>query len=60
MDSVTVPGAVASWVSMSERFGKLPFADLLVGEKLLQDAASLEMVIRLPPRWHLQVPADFA
>ena len=29
MDSVTVPGAVASWVSMSERFGKLPFADLL-------------------------------
>ncbi|MEO8079196.1 MAG: gamma-glutamyltransferase, partial [Caldimonas sp.] len=28
-DSVTVPGAVASWVAMSERFGKLPFADLL-------------------------------
>jgi gamma-glutamyltranspeptidase/glutathione hydrolase len=27
--SVTVPGAVASWVSMSQRFGKLPFADLL-------------------------------
>ena len=29
IDSVTVPGAVASWVAMSERFGKLPFADLL-------------------------------
>jgi len=29
MDSVTVPGAVSSWVSMSERFGKLPFADLM-------------------------------
>ena len=29
MDSVTVPGAVASWVSLSERFGKLPFADLM-------------------------------
>ena len=28
-DSVTVPGAVASWVAMSERFGKLPFADLM-------------------------------
>jgi gamma-glutamyltranspeptidase/glutathione hydrolase len=28
-DSVTVPGGVAGWVSMSERFGKLPFADLL-------------------------------
>ena len=23
-DSVTVPGAVASWVAMSERFGRLP------------------------------------
>jgi gamma-glutamyltranspeptidase/glutathione hydrolase len=28
-DSVTVPGAVAAWVVMSERFGRLPFADLL-------------------------------
>jgi len=28
-DSVTVPGAVAGWVALSERFGKLPFADLL-------------------------------
>ncbi|MDM0069508.1 gamma-glutamyltransferase family protein [Variovorax sp. J31P207] len=29
MDSVTVPGAVGSWVALSERFGKLPFADLM-------------------------------
>ena len=29
MDSVTVPGAVASWVALSARFGKLPFEDLL-------------------------------
>jgi gamma-glutamyltranspeptidase / glutathione hydrolase len=29
MDTVTVPGAVAGWVAMSERFGKLPFADLI-------------------------------
>ncbi len=28
-DSVTVPGAVAAWRVLSERFGKLPFADLL-------------------------------
>jgi gamma-glutamyltranspeptidase/glutathione hydrolase len=28
-DAVTVPGAVSSWVAMSERFGKLPFADLM-------------------------------
>ena len=29
LDSVTVPGAVSSWVAMSDRFGKLPFADLM-------------------------------
>jgi gamma-glutamyltranspeptidase / glutathione hydrolase len=29
MDTVTVPGAVASWVALSERFGQLPFADLM-------------------------------
>ncbi len=28
-DSVTVPGAVAGWVALSQRFGRLPFADLL-------------------------------
>ncbi|MGE4242681.1 gamma-glutamyltransferase family protein [Ramlibacter sp.] len=28
-DSASVPGAVAGWVALSERFGKLPFADLL-------------------------------
>ncbi|WP_375462711.1 gamma-glutamyltransferase family protein [uncultured Methylobacterium sp.] len=28
-DSVTVPGAVGAWVALSERFGRLPFADLL-------------------------------
>jgi gamma-glutamyltranspeptidase / glutathione hydrolase len=28
-DSVTVPGAVAGWMSLHARYGKLPFADLL-------------------------------
>ena len=28
-DSVTVPGAVSSWVALSERLGKLPFTDLM-------------------------------
>jgi gamma-glutamyltranspeptidase/glutathione hydrolase len=28
-DSVTVPGAVAAWVELSRRFGKLSFGDLL-------------------------------
>ena len=27
-DSVTVPGAVSAWVALSEKFGKLPFAQL--------------------------------
>ncbi len=27
-DSVTVPGAVSAWVALSQRFGRLPFADL--------------------------------
>ncbi len=29
LDSVTVPGAVSAWSALSERFGKLPFADLI-------------------------------
>jgi len=29
IDAVTVPGAVSSWVAMHEKFGKLPFEDLL-------------------------------
>ena len=29
IDSVTVPGAVSGWVALSERFGKLPFGDLM-------------------------------
>ncbi len=27
-ETVTVPGAIGGWVALSERFGKLPFADL--------------------------------
>lgn len=29
IDAVTVPGAVGGWIALSERFGKLPFAELL-------------------------------
>ncbi|MGD7216767.1 gamma-glutamyltransferase family protein, partial [Ralstonia pseudosolanacearum] len=28
-DTVTVPGAVSAWATLHERFGKLPFADVL-------------------------------
>ncbi len=27
-DAVTIPGAVGAWLALSERFGRLPFADL--------------------------------
>lgn len=27
-DSITVPGAVSAWIALSQRFGRLPFADL--------------------------------
>ena len=27
-DTVTIPGAISGWVALSERYGKLPFADL--------------------------------
>src|SRR5918999_1275850 len=27
-ESVTVPGAVSSWLALSEKYGKLPFGDL--------------------------------
>ena len=29
IDSISVPGAVSAWAALSERFGKLPFADLM-------------------------------
>jgi gamma-glutamyltranspeptidase/glutathione hydrolase len=29
-DAVTVPGAVDAWVKLSQKFGKLPFADLFI------------------------------
>jgi gamma-glutamyltranspeptidase/glutathione hydrolase len=28
-DSVTIPGAIAGWAALHEKFGRLPFADLL-------------------------------
>ncbi len=44
LDSATVPGAVSSWVGLSERFGKLPFADLM------------EPAIEIAERGHLLPP----
>ena len=30
VDAVTIPGVVAGWAALHEKFGKLPFADLMV------------------------------
>lgn len=54
-DSVTVPGAVAGWVALSQRFGKLPFADLL--EPAVDLAASGHLVAPIVQgKWANAVP----
>jgi gamma-glutamyltranspeptidase/glutathione hydrolase len=54
-DSVTVPGAVAAWVELSRKYGKLPFADLF--EPAIKYAAGGFMVSPTIARlWEKQVP----
>lgn len=54
-DTVTTPGAVAGWVALSRRFGKLPFADLL--EPAIELAERGHGVARICSyKWGLQVP----
>jgi gamma-glutamyltranspeptidase/glutathione hydrolase len=55
LDSVTVPGAVAAWVAMSERFGRLPF------EQLLQPAIEIAergylMPVVVQQKWEAATP----
>ena len=53
-DSVTVPGTVSSWRALSERFGKLPFAELF--EPALRHARQGYMVSPTVHRqWQAQV-----
>ena len=54
-DAITVPGAVSAWVALSERYGKLPFADLF--EPAIRYAADGYMVSPTISRlWANQVP----
>jgi gamma-glutamyltranspeptidase / glutathione hydrolase len=54
-DAVTVPGAVSAWVALSERFGKLPFADLF--EPAIRYAADGYLVSPTIARlWARQAP----
>jgi gamma-glutamyltranspeptidase/glutathione hydrolase len=54
-DTVTVPGAVAGWVALSKKFGKLPFADLL--EPAIELAAGGYLVPPIVQRkWAAAIP----
>ena len=54
-DSVTVPGAVAGWVALSERFGKLPFPDLLAPAiEIAERGYAVPVVVQ--QKWAAAVP----
>jgi len=54
-DSATVPGAVAGWVAMSERFGKLPFADLMAPAiEIAERGYAVPVVVQ--QKWAAAVP----
>jgi gamma-glutamyltranspeptidase/glutathione hydrolase len=54
-DSATVPGAVAGWVAMSERFGKLPFADLMApAVEIAERGYAVPVVVQ--QKWAAAVP----
>ncbi|MES3012403.1 MAG: gamma-glutamyltransferase family protein [Pseudomonadota bacterium] len=54
-DSATVPGAVAGWVAMSERFGKLPFGDLMApAVEIAERGYAVPVVVQ--QKWAAAVP----
>ncbi len=55
IDSVTVPGAVSAWVALSERFGKLPFADLMEPAAEIAERGYLVPVV-VQQKWAAAVP----
>ena len=54
-DSVTVPGAVAGWVALHRRFGKLPFADLLAPATGIAERGYAVPVV-VQQKWAAAVP----
>ncbi len=55
LDSVTIPGAVSGWVSLSQRYGKLPFDDLFEPAiRYARDGYAVSPVIA--EKWALAVP----
>ncbi|MCM2345256.1 gamma-glutamyltransferase family protein [Acidovorax soli] len=55
IDSVTVPGAVSAWVALSERFGQLPFADLMAPAIEIAERGYLVPVV-VQQKWAAAVP----
>jgi gamma-glutamyltranspeptidase/glutathione hydrolase len=55
IDAVTVPGAVSAWVAMSERFGTLPFADLMAPATEIAERGYPVPVV-LQGKWAAAVP----
>lgn len=55
IDSVTVPGAVGTWVALSERYGKLPFADLLAPAIEIAERGYLMPVV-VQQKWEAATP----
>ena len=54
-DSVTVPGAVAGWAALSQRCGRLPFADLLEpAVELAERGHGVACIVA--DKWARQVP----
>ena len=54
-DSVTVPGAVAGWVALSEKFGKLPFGDLLAPAiEIAERGYAVPLIVQ--QKWQAAVP----
>jgi gamma-glutamyltranspeptidase/glutathione hydrolase len=54
-DTVTIPGAVSGWVALSQRYGKLPFADLFEPAiRYARDGYAVSPVVAL--KWRLAVP----
>jgi len=54
-DTVTIPGAVSGWIALSQRYGKLPFADLFEpGIRYARDGYAVSPVIA--EKWRLAVP----
>ena len=54
-DAVTVPGAVGGWVALSERLGRLPFADLMAPAIEVAERGYL-MPIVVQQKWAAATP----